>query len=99
MVGGIRMSQKPSRLKAEINGKDYTIVGLKPQKHMQVVVEIIQAELAELKKLTHKLDDERRAMLLAINAKSEQLELEKEVIQLRDQLQQLQEKLNNESIS
>ena len=66
---------------------------------MQVVVEIIQAELAELKKLTHKLDDERRAMLLAINAKSEQLELEKEVIQLRDQLQQLQEKLNNESIS
>ena len=93
------MSQKPSRLKAEINGKDYTIVGLKPQNHMQVVVEIIQAELAELKKLTHKLDDERRAMLLAINAKSEQLELEKEVIQLRDQLQQLQEKLNNESIS
>jgi len=66
---------------------------------MQVVVEIIQAELDELKKLTHKLDDERRAMLLAINAKSEQLELEKEVIQLRDQLQQLQEKLNNESIS
>jgi len=45
------------------------------------------------------LDDERRAMLLAINAKSEQLVLEKEVIQLRDQLQQLQEKLNNESIS
>ena len=93
------MSEKPSRLKAEINGKDYTIVCLKPQKDMQVVVEIIQAELAELKKLTHKLDDERRAMLLAINAKSEQLELEKEVIQLRDQLQQLQEKLNNESIS
>ena len=38
MVGGVRMSEKPSRLKAEINGKDYTIVGLKPQKHMQVVV-------------------------------------------------------------
>lgn len=90
------MGQKPSRLKTTINDKEYTIVGLKSQKHLQVVVDLIKEELSQLKKETYKLDDERRAMLLAINAKSEQLELEQEIIKLRTKLEQVvshQEKL------
>lgn len=82
------MSQKPSRFKTEIDGRPYTIVGRKSQKHMQVVSELVNDELSELKKLTRNLDREERAILLAINAKSEQLEMQKRVIEL-------EEKLNN----
>lgn len=82
------MCQKPSRIKTIINGKEYTIVGLKPQKHLQIVADVVTQELEELKRQTSKLDDERRAVLLAINAKSEQLELEQEVMRLKKAVKQ-----------
>lgn len=84
------MSQKPSRFKTTIDGRTYTIVGRKTQEHIRTVSELLNDELSELKKVTHQLDREERAILLAINAKSEQLEMQKKVIEL-------EEKLNNQA--
>lgn len=83
------MSGKPSRFKAVIDGRTYTIVGRKTQEHMKTVTDLVNDELNELKKLTQRLDNEERAMLLAINAKSEQLEMQKQVIQLQEELDNL----------
>lgn len=80
------VSQKPSRFKTVIDGRPYTIVGRKSQEHMRTVTELINDELSELKKVTRNLDNEERAVLLAINAKSEQLEMQKRVIELEEQL-------------
>lgn len=86
----MRVSQKPSRFKTTIDGRTYTIVGRKTQEHIRTVSELLNDELSELKKVTHQLDREERAILLAINAKSEQLEMQKKVIEL-------EEKLNNQA--
>lgn len=85
------MSQKPNRFKTTIDGRSYTIVGRKSQEHMSVVSDLINDELAELKKVTRNIDDEKRAILLAINAKSEQLEMQKKVIELEEKLKNLSE--------
>ena len=56
---------------------------------MKTVTELVDAELAELKKVTKNLKDEDRAILLAVNTKSEQVELQKKVIQLQEKLESL----------
>lgn len=85
------MSNKPSRFKTTIDGRSFTIVGRKSQEHMRVVSDLINDELTELKKVTRSLDNEERAILLAINAKSEQLEMQKKVIELEEKLKNLNE--------
>ncbi|HLQ75567.1 MAG TPA: cell division protein ZapA [Alloiococcus sp.] len=85
------MSNKPSRFKTTIDGRSFTIVGRKSQEHMRVVSDLINDELTELKKVTRSLDNEERAILLAINAKSEQLEMQKKVIELEEKLKNLSE--------
>lgn len=85
------MSNKPSRFKTTIDGRSFTIVGRKSQEHMRVVSDLINDELVELKKVTRSLDNEERAILLAINAKSEQLEMQKKVIELEEKLKNLSE--------
>lgn len=83
------MSNKPSRFKTTIDGRSFTIVGCKSQEHMRVVSDLVNDELTELKKVTRNLDNEERAILLAINAKSEQLEMQKKVIELEEKLKDL----------
>lgn len=85
------MSNKPSRFKTTIDGRSFTIVGRKSQEHMRVVSDLVSDELTELKKVTRNLDNEERAILLAINAKSEQLEMQKKVIELEEKLKNLNE--------
>lgn len=85
------MSNKPSRFKTTIDGRSFTIVGRKSQEHMRVVSDLVNDELTELKKVTRNLDNEERAILLAINAKSEQLEMQKKVIELEEKLKNLNE--------
>lgn len=84
-----QVADKPNRYKAVIDGRTYTIVGRKSQEHMKTVTELVDAELAELKKVTKNLKDEDRAILLAVNTKSEQVELQKKVIQLQEKLESL----------
>ncbi|WP_161878658.1 cell division protein ZapA [Alkalibacterium sp. MB6] len=86
------MPEEKSRYKAVIDGETYTIVGPKSQKHMQVVAETVDEQLTQLKVMTKGLDKEKRAILLAINAVSDQLTMRKEMEEIKEKLKQMEEK-------
>lgn len=86
------MPEEKSRYKAVIDGETYTIVGPKSQKHMQVVAETVDEQLTQLKVMTKGLDKEKRAILLAINAVSDQLAMRKELEDIKEKLKQIEEK-------
>ncbi|MFO8068469.1 MAG: cell division protein ZapA [Alkalibacterium sp.] len=89
------MSEGKRRYKATIDGETYTIVGSKPEKHMRVVAETVDEQLSQLKELTKGLDKEKRAILLAINAVSDQLTMRYELEQLKEKYEQLEQDLEN----
>ncbi|WP_025729496.1 cell division protein ZapA [Atopobacter phocae] len=66
------MSNK-QRIKATINGKDYTMISSFSQNHMQAVTAILNKELKQIKEKLPNLSTEDAAILLAINATSKQL--------------------------
>lgn len=62
------------RFKAVIDGKNYTIVGNRTEAHMQAVSDLMNKQLAQLKKLAPDMSREEASILLAFNAISDQLE-------------------------
>lgn len=80
------MPEGKSRYKATIDGESYTIVGPKSQKHMQVVAETVDEQLTQLKELTKGMSKEKRAVLIAINAVSDQLAMRKELEEIKEQI-------------
>lgn len=90
------MPEEKRRFKAEIAGQTYTIVGPRSEKHMQVVAQTVDEQMALLQKMTKGLDTEKRAMLMAINAVSDQLEMKKKVTKLEDRIAELEHQLAQE---
>ena len=56
-----------------IADQTYTIIGQESKQHMDMVTKLINEQLAELKELSPQLDNEQAAILLAVNAFSDQL--------------------------
>lgn len=86
------MPEGKSRYKATIDGESYTIVGPKSQKHMQVVAETVDEQLAQLKEMTKGMSKEKRAVLLAINAVSDQLAMRKELEEIKEKIKDSENK-------
>lgn len=86
------MSGTKKRFKTIIQGKTYVILGTKPQTHMKAVTELVEEQLNQLKELTTGLDGERRAILLAINAVSTQMDLQERVDKAQEKMDMLEEK-------
>ncbi|PRY75180.1 cell division protein ZapA [Alkalibacterium olivapovliticus] len=84
------MPEGKRRYKATINGESYTIVGPKSQEHMKTVAETVDEQLVQLKQLTKGLSSEKQAILLAINTVSDQLTMQKELAELKEKMEQLQ---------
>lgn len=91
------MSQGKIRYKATIAGKSYTIIGARPEAHLKMVAETVDVQMRQIENLSKDLDPERRAVLAAVNAVSDQYEmqiklakLEKKVHELESQLKQIQ---------
>lgn len=82
------MPEGKRRYKATIDGESYTIVGPKSQEHMKTVAETVDEQLNQLKELTKGLSTEKRAILLAINAVSDQLSMHKELEEIKDKINQ-----------
>lgn len=85
------MSEGKRRFKATIAGQTYTIVGPRSTQHMRVVAETVDEQMKQLTKMTKGLDAEKKAMLMAINAVSDQLEMKKKVAELEEKVKQLEE--------
>ena len=97
------MSKDKIRYKATIAGKEYTIIGARSVKHLQVVEKTLDEQLKQIEKLTKGLEPERRAVLAAVNAVSDQIEMqikmqnmEEELLLLKQQLGTVQQEELNE---
>lgn len=74
------------RYKAIIEGKTYTIVGHKSTQHLDAVVQVLNQQLEQLSHLDPSLTKEERAILMAINAISDQIIKEEQLMELEKQL-------------
>ncbi|WP_282708848.1 cell division protein ZapA [Ligilactobacillus sp. Marseille-Q7487] len=61
------------RFKVQIANQTYTIIGKSTPEHMNAVVELVEQQLSEIKEMMPNLSPEKAAILLAINAVSDQL--------------------------
>lgn len=82
------MANQKRRTKVLINGKEYTIVGDKSAAHVELVAETINEQLEELNSLLTSLSKEEQAILMAVNAVSDQVKMQQELIALEEKIKQ-----------
>ena len=88
-----KVSQKKQRYRATIAGKTYTILGTKSHQHMHSVIKLLNEQWSELSEVAKECSNEEKAILLAINAVSLQLEKQKELMTLEEENQQLKKNI------
>jgi len=86
------MSEEKRRFKATIAGRSYTIIGTRPDEHMKVVAETVNEQLKQISNMSKDLDPERRAILMAINAVSDQLNMQQEMMKMEKKIKELERK-------
>lgn len=82
------VSQK-RRTKVEINEREYTIVGVKSTAHVKLVAETINKQIEELTSLSSNLSKEEQAILIAVNAVSDQIDMQLKMLELEEELEAL----------
>lgn len=74
-----------NRYKAIVAGQTYTIIGQESKQHMDMVTALVNEQLEEILSLSPEITPEKAAMLLAINAISDQLKKQEALIKLEKQ--------------
>lgn len=80
------MVNQKRRTKVEINEKEYTIVGDKSSAHVNLVADTINKQIEELTSLSSNLSKEEQAILMAVNAISDQITTQQKMIKLEEEL-------------
>ncbi|MBP1045546.1 cell division protein ZapA [Enterococcus sp. BWM-S5] len=83
------MAKDKTRYKAMIANHTYTIIGQETKKHMDLVTRIVNEQLAEIKHISPQTNTEQASVLLAVNAVSDQLKKQEEVLKLRQEVEEL----------
>lgn len=83
------MVNQKRRTKVEINGREYTIVGEKSTAHVKLVADTINKQIEELTSLSSNLTKEEQAILIAVNALSDQIDTNIKMLELEEELEQL----------
>ncbi|MFV0557940.1 MAG: cell division protein ZapA [Enterococcus sp.] len=86
------MATEKKRYKAVIDNQSYTIIGRENSTHMDVVTKLVNEQLNEIKKLSSQIDNEQAAILLSVNAISDQLKKQHEILVLKKQNEELKQK-------
>lgn len=84
------MANEKRRVKVVINEKEYTIISNKSAAHIELVAETINKQLKELSALSNKLSKEEQAILMAVNAVSDQIDSHTKIIELEEDLKQME---------
>ncbi|MBM7711314.1 MULTISPECIES: cell division protein ZapA [Enterococcus] len=74
-----------NRYKAIVAGQTYTIIGQESKQHMDMVTALVNEQLEEILSLSPAITPEKAAMLLAINAISDQLKKQEALMKLEKQ--------------
>lgn len=83
------MVNKKKRIKVVIQDKEYTIVSDKSAAHIELVAETINKQLEELSAMSTTLSKEEQAILMAVNAVSDQIGSHTKMIELEEKIKQL----------
>ena len=83
------MPAAKKRYKAGINNQTYTIIGHESSQHMDMVTKLVNDQLKEIKGLSASINTEEAAILLAINAISDQLKKQEELLKLQKKNREL----------
>lgn len=86
------MSSPKTRYKANIDGQTYTIIGHESKEHMDLVVRLVNEQLNEIKSLSPQIDNEQAAILVSVNAISDQLKKQANIMELEKENQELHQK-------
>ncbi|WP_165003942.1 MULTISPECIES: cell division protein ZapA [unclassified Enterococcus] len=87
------MAHEKTRYKAVIANQTYTIIGRETKHHMDIVTKLINDQLAELKQLSPQIDNEQAAILMAVNALSDQLKKQERILELEEETAKLKKKM------
>lgn len=80
----MQVTGERKRVKVVIDGKEYTIIGTKSAAHIKLVAKTINDQLADLDAMSNKLSTEERAILMAVNAVSDQIDSYEKMIKLEE---------------
>ncbi|GEK35858.1 cell division protein ZapA [Enterococcus thailandicus] len=89
----VRMAHEKTRYKAVIANQTYTIIGRETKHHMDIVTKLVNDQLMELKQLSPQMDNEQAAILMAVNALSDQLKKQEQLLELNEEVAQLKKKM------
>ncbi|MBO0430628.1 MULTISPECIES: cell division protein ZapA [unclassified Enterococcus] len=87
------MAHEKTRYKAVIANQTYTIIGRETKHHMDIVTKLVNDQLMELKQLSPQMDNEQAAILMAVNALSDQLKKQERLLELNEEVAQLKKKM------
>lgn len=83
------MTTEKRRAKVMIDDKEYTIISNKSTAHIKLVAETINKQLIKLDELSNNLSKEEQAILVAVNAISDQIDYQNQMIQLEEEMNEL----------
>jgi len=92
MGGNIPMTEQKKRYKAVIANQSYTIIGRESKEHMDMVTRLVNDQLLEIMQLSPQTDQEQASILLAINAVSDQLKKQEQLLVLQKKVDELRGK-------
>ncbi|MFW8617118.1 cell division protein ZapA [Enterococcus innesii] len=83
------MTEQKKRYKAVIANQSYTIIGRESKEHMDMVTRLVNDQLLEIMQLSPQIDQEQASILLAINAVSDQLKKQEQLLVLQKKVDEL----------
>ena len=83
------MTEQKKRYKAVIANQSYTIIGRESKQHMDMVTKLVNDQLREIMDLSSQVDKEQAAILLAVNAISDQLKKQEQLLNLQNKVDEL----------
>lgn len=83
------MAEEKRRVKVVIDEKEYTIVSNKSVAHIELVAETVNKQLQEIKDLSTGMSKEELAILMAVNAISDQIDSHTKMIEIEEDFNQL----------
>ena len=85
------MAKAKIRYKAVIANQAYTIIGQETSQHMDRVTRLVNEQLQEIRQMAPQTSQEEAAILLAVNAISDQLKKQEELLTIREKMIGLKE--------
>ena len=85
------MAKAKIRYKAVIANQSYTIIGQETSQHMDRVTRLVNEQLQEIRQMAPQTSQEEAAILLAVNAISDQLKKQEELLTIREKMIDLKE--------